>query len=74
MKASAILLAAMIPIVSGCGAWARHTAANNLEESDAAYKQCLAQAGDAGKCAAQKAAYDADVETYEVMRGKKLRQ
>ncbi len=52
----------------------RHNAANSLQESDTAYKECLAQAaGDVARCATQKEAYETDVETYETLRGKKLR-
>jgi hypothetical protein len=61
-------------MLAGCSAWSRHEAANSLEESNAAYKQCLSVAGEASKCAAQKQAYEADLETYEVMRGRRLRE
>jgi hypothetical protein len=73
MKATTIAISIIISMLTGCGAWARHEAASSLEESNTAYKQCLAQAGDASKCAAQKQAYEADLETYEVMRGKRLK-
>lgn len=60
-------------MLAGCGAWAKHEAANSLEESNATYKQCLSITGDASKCAAQKQAYEADLETYEAMRGRRLK-
>lgn len=75
MKARKMILLLAVLALSGCGAMERHRAANNLQESDAAYKECLAQAaGDVARCATQKAAYETDVETYETLRGKKLRR
>jgi hypothetical protein len=74
MKASATSFLLLIFILSGCGAWANHTAADSMQESEAAYKQCLTQAaGDAAKCAPQKQAFDADLEAYEALRGKRLK-
>ena len=74
MKAREMVFLLTVLALSGCGAWAKHNAANDLQESAAVYKECLAQAaGDAAKCATQKEAYETDLETYEALRGKRLR-
>jgi uncharacterized protein YceK len=74
MKGRKMILLLAVLALSGCGAMERHSAANNLQASDATYKECLAQAaGNVASCATQKAAYDTDVETYETLRGKRLR-
>lgn len=73
MKARTIGLLALILIFFGCGAMEKRNAANELQQSDTNYKECLSQAaGDPAKCATQKEAYEVDLETYEALRGKKL--
>jgi len=73
MKARNIVFLLTVLSLSGCGGWARHNAANNLEESEATYKACLMQAaGDVTKCTVQKQAFQADLETNEALRGRSL--
>jgi outer membrane biogenesis lipoprotein LolB len=68
MKASRLVLSAAIPLLSACGVAAKVNARNDLEQSKTAYKQCLAQhADDESKCTASRAAYLADLQTYEAL-------
>jgi hypothetical protein len=54
--------------LSACGVAAKVNARNDLEQSKAAYKQCLAQYADSpNKCAGLRVAYQTDLQTYEAM-------
>jgi hypothetical protein len=58
-------LAVSILLFSGCGIAADIRARNDVEDSKAAYKDCLKQhPDDLSKCDAPKKAYEADLEYY----------
>jgi len=68
MKAKWFVTVAAIPLLSACGVAAKVSARNDLEQSKAAYKQCLTQhSDDANKCSALRTAYQTDLQTYEAM-------
>jgi hypothetical protein len=55
-------------LLSGCGIAAKVNARNDLEQSKAAYKDCLSQhPDDIPACAGLHTAYEADLNTYRAM-------
>jgi hypothetical protein len=62
---SIFIAAGILAVASGCGIAAKVDARNNMQQSLAAYKACLAQHPQEVKaCDANKLAYDADMKAY----------
>jgi hypothetical protein len=59
------LILCLALLVSGCGIAAKVTAREDMQNSKAAYKACLAANPDnPDKCEAQRRAYEADIKAY----------
>jgi hypothetical protein len=59
------LILCAVLVVSGCGVAAKVTAREDMQNSKAAYKACLAANPDnPDKCEALRRAYEADIQAY----------
>lgn len=68
MKRLAIVGAVLI-VLAGCGVVASNRARNDLEQSKAAYKQCLQQhLDDASACEALQKIYQADLQVFRALQ------
>ncbi len=68
MKRLAIAGAVLI-VLAGCAAVARDKARNDLEQSKAAYKECLQQhLDDASACEALQKIYEADLQALRALK------
>jgi hypothetical protein len=69
LKVKSIALALIVAnFASACGVAAKINARDDLEQSKAAYKQCLIQnAEEPNRCAALRTVYQTDLQTYEAM-------
>jgi hypothetical protein len=64
-----IILCTLLPVLlTGCGVAAKVNARNDLEQSKAAYKECLAQhPQDVRACEGLRMSYETDLQTYKAM-------
>lgn len=63
-----VAVATSLLVFASCGIAAKVNARNDLEQSKAAYKECLSQhVNETNQCAGQREANQTDLQTYETM-------
>ena len=71
MKAFAALtvVSAALLVLAGCGSIARHEARNEMEQSKAAYKECLRNhPADTSACGALREVFEVDLRAFRALK------